>query len=245
MYLRKICRVMSSLAGLGLLIVAWPVLAGDVGNESALAPGPAGKYAGVAPGSASKNPLPPAPADTPRLIWTGFQPTATGSRVFLQTTQAVTYEVREGQPSKSGRSVMTVVLRGCRIHMANNRRSLDTRAFPTPVQGFAAKQHKNDVELRVSLRERATAAMGTEAGPDGTQFLVLDFPPGKAEDIASPAQSEASTSDVLTASETPQGVMRASQDESAEHSSAPKKSRARGKDSSSEGTPGNTGASSP
>jgi hypothetical protein len=76
--------------------------------------------------------------------------------------------------------------------------------------------------LRVSLRERATAAMGTETGPDGTQFLVLDFPPGKAEEIASPGESGPTPSDVLTVSESPEGVMRASQDEAAEPSGAHK-----------------------
>lgn len=246
MYLRQICRVMSGLAGFGLLIAAWPVLADDFGSEGGSPATAPGKYAGVVPGSATKNPLPPASGDAPRLIWTGFQPTATGSRVFLQTNQAVTYEVREGQPSKAGRSVLTVVLRGCRIHMANNHRSLDTRAFPTPVQGFAAKQHKNDVELTVSLRERATAAMGTQAGPDGTQFLVLDFPPGKAEEISSPTRSGPAASDVLTVSESDQGGMRASQDEGAEPSSTPQKPRAKGRKArNGEDSSAHAGAPSP
>ncbi len=241
MHVRKISRVMSSLAWAGLLAVtARPSVADElVTAENA---GGTAKYAGVAPGSASKNPLPPAPADAPMLIWTGFQPTPTGSRIFLQTNQAVSYEVREGQPSKSGKSVLTVILRGCRIYMANNQRSIDTRAFATPVQGFSAKQHKGDVELRISLRAKATAAMGTEAGPDGTQFLVLDFPPGKAEEIASPGHG-ASTSDVLTLSDASEGVMRTSRDEADEQGAPPKKSGAKGGQAS--GTDGASAALSP
>jgi hypothetical protein len=125
------------------------------------------------------------------LIWTGFQSTPTGSRVFLQTTSPVSYEIQEGRASKSGRSTLTVVLRRCRIHMANNQRRLDTRAFPTPVQSFVTKQKRGDVDLRIALREPATATPGTEAGPDGTQFVFLDFPPGKAEIIESPKRTDA------------------------------------------------------
>jgi len=40
------------------------------------------KYGGVTPGSNVSNPLPQSPQSPPHLIWTGFQPTATG-RVFF------------------------------------------------------------------------------------------------------------------------------------------------------------------
>jgi len=152
----------------------------DKGVGDVVAAPASGKYGGVTPGTGASNPLPQPPASPPHLIWTGFQPTASGSRVFIQTTVPVEYEVKEGHVSKGGHSTLTVLLRGCRIHMANNRRKLDTRAFPTPVQSISAKQRRNDVELLISLREPASATPGVEAGPNGTRFLVFDFPPGTA-----------------------------------------------------------------
>lgn len=140
---------------------------------------PGGKYGGVTLGGNTSNPLPQSPLSPPHLIWTGFQPTATGSRVFFQTTGPVEFEVKEGHVSKAGHSTLTVLLRGCRIHMANNRRKLDTRAFATPVQSVSAKQRRKDVELLITLREPASSTPGTEAGPNGTRFLVFEFPPGK------------------------------------------------------------------
>ena len=164
------------------------------GDQGASAPAreAGAKYGGVTPGSNTSNPLPQSPQNPPHLIWTGFQPTATGSRVFFQTTVPVEFEVKEGRLSKGGHSTLTVRLRGCRINLANNRRKLDTRAFPTPVQSISAKQRGKDVELLITLREPASSTPGTEAGPNGTRFLVFDFPPGKAapiEEIA-PAGSE-------------------------------------------------------
>lgn len=144
---------------------------------------PGGKYGGVTLGGNASNPLPQSPLSPPHLIWTGYQPTAMGSRVFFQTTGPVEFEVKEGRVSKAGHSTLTVLLRGCRIYMANNRRKLDTSAFPTPVQSVSAKQRRKDVELRIALREPARSTPGTEAGPNGTRFLVFDFPPGKPASI--------------------------------------------------------------
>jgi len=145
-------------------------------------PGPAlgQKYDGVVPGPAGKNPLPAAPKGGPYLVWTGFQMTATGSRIFLQTTQPVQFDLHEGAAKKSGKSTLSVRLSGCRIHMANNRRKIDTRFFATPIATVSARQRGKDVEVHVALRERAEAVPHSESGPDGTQFVLLDFPPGRA-----------------------------------------------------------------
>jgi len=155
---------------------------------------PAEKYDGVVPGAAAKNPLPAAPKAGPHLVWTGFQMTPTGSRVFLQTTQAVQFTVDEGRAGKSGKSTLSVRLEGCRIHMANNRRKIDTRFFATPVAGVSARQKGRDVEVRIALREAASPVPHSEVGPDGTQFLVLDFPPGKASPEPSPLEDMAKAS---------------------------------------------------
>lgn len=169
------------------IVVAGPVRADEL-QPTDLGPGapsgpPAGKYGGVTMGNNASNPLPQSPSSPPHLIWTGFQPTATGSRVFFQTTGPVEFEVKEGRTSKAGHSTLTVSLHGCRIYMANNRRKLDTRAFPTPVQSVSAKQHGKDVALLITLREPAKSTPGTETGPNGTQFLVFEFPPGKPAPI--------------------------------------------------------------
>ncbi|HEY5281699.1 MAG TPA: hypothetical protein VIM14_02820 [Polyangia bacterium] len=144
------------------------------------APALSQRYDGVVPGPTGKNPLPSPPKNGPHLVWTGFQMTATGSRVFLQTTQPVQFDIDEGAAKKSGKSTVGVLLRGCHIFMANNRRKIDTRFFATPVSGVSARQRGRDVEVRVALRELANAVPHSEPGPDGSQFVVLDFPPGKA-----------------------------------------------------------------
>jgi hypothetical protein len=138
------------------------------------------KYDGVVPGPNARNPLPSAPGGGIHLVWTGFQMTDAGSRVFLQTTTPVQFDVKEGHVSKSGKSTLEIRLHGCRIHMANNRRKIDTRFFATPVSGLSARQKHGDVEVLINLREVVNVTPRNEAGPDGTQFLVLDFPPGKA-----------------------------------------------------------------
>lgn len=151
------------------------------------APGTGGeKYVGVVPGPGTKNPLPPAKKAPPHLIWSGFKSgEGGGSQVFFQTNLPVTFEVVPATAAKP--KEMSVFLRNCRIHMRNNGRNLDTRFFATPVQGVTARQRRKDVELRIALKEPTTPTPRTEPGPDGTQFLVLDFPPGQ------PAAVETST----------------------------------------------------
>jgi hypothetical protein len=139
------------------------------------------RYVGVAPGGQFKNPLPPAGKSPPRLIWSGFQSGETGSRVFFQTNLPVTFELGKAAAGQGGKpGTLSVFLRNCRIHLRNNSRHLDTRFFPTPVEGVTAVQRHKDVELRISLKQPATPTSRTEAGPDGSQFLVLEFPPGTA-----------------------------------------------------------------
>lgn len=165
--------------------------AGEVAPAPPAAPAAQQKYDGVVPGTAGKNPLPSAPEGGPYLVWTGFQMTATGSQVFLQTTQPVSFE--RGKWSKSA---MTVLLKGCRIHMANNRRKIDTRFFATPVTSVSAKQKGRDVEIRIAMREPASVDPRVETGAEGTQFVVLDFPPGKAASEPSALQELAAGADM-------------------------------------------------
>jgi hypothetical protein len=146
-----------------------PVVGSSSGGE---------KYVGVIPGPEAQNPLPKAKKTPPRLIWSGFKSgDGGGSQVFFQTNQPVTFEV---VPDKSGSGkALSVFLRNCRIHLRNNGRNLDTRFFATPVEGVTARQRRKDVELRIALKEPTSPTPRTEPGPDGSQFLVLDFPPGQ------------------------------------------------------------------
>jgi hypothetical protein len=161
----------------------------DRALDEPAAPGSGGeKYVGVIPGPDARNPLPKAKKAPPHLIWSGFKSgEGGGSQVFFQTNLPVTFEV---VPATAGKPrEMSVFLRNCRIHLRNNRRNLDTRFFATPVQGVSARQRRKDVELRIALKEPTSPTPRTEAGPDGTQFLVLDFPPGQpAADSPAPAE---------------------------------------------------------
>lgn len=149
------------------------------------------KYDGVSFGTEGPNPLPAAPSDQPYLVWTGFQMTGSGSRVFLQTTKPVVFDVKADAQGKATRGGLSLILRGCKIHMANNRRTIDTRFFASPVSSVVARQRRGDVEVRISLRESVSTLPRVETGNGGTSFLVWDFPPGKevAGDSASPAYS--------------------------------------------------------
>jgi hypothetical protein len=151
--------------------------------DEPVAPGPGGeRYVGVAPGAAARNPLGVPKKGPPHLIWSGFQGGEGGSKVFFQTNHAVTFEVVAAGARKGSKpGEMSVLLKNCRIHLRNNSRNLDTRFFATPVIGVTAIQRHKDVELRISLKEPVTVTPHTEPGPDGTQFLVLEFPPARPE----------------------------------------------------------------
>lgn len=135
------------------------------------------KYDGVAPGPESRNPLPRAKTQPPHLIWTGFQMADQRSRVFIQTTRALEYEITAPVTGKTGGgATLSVFLRNCRIHLKNNSRKLDTSFFPSPVRGVRVLPRRKDVELRISLKDPVSPTPSVQVGPDGTHFLVLEFP---------------------------------------------------------------------
>jgi hypothetical protein len=154
----------------------------DKALDEPVAPGAGGeRYVGVAPGPAARNPLPAPKGKTSHLIWSGFQGTDAGSKVFFQTSQPVTFDMGAGARKGTKPGALSVFLRNCRIHLRNNGRNLDTRFFATPVVGVTAIQRHKDVELRISLKEPVNVTPHTEPGPDGTQFVVLDFPPARPD----------------------------------------------------------------
>jgi len=129
------------------------------------------KYVGVSPELPRKNPLPPPKGTGPQLVWTGFQKSDSGPLVFLQTSTATPFEMGEA----SGKRV-SVFLRNCRIHLDNNSRRLETRFFGTNVLSVQARQRKKDVEIIVTLKAPSVPTPRTDAGPDGSQYVVLAFP---------------------------------------------------------------------
>jgi hypothetical protein len=146
---------------------------------------PARPVFAVVPGGAG-SPLAAGPkGGPPRLVWTGFQVTDAGSRVFVQTTGPIEIEV-----VASDKAELTVTLRNCRIHMRNNSRTLDTRFFASPVQQIAVHQRRRDVRLDIALKEPVQATTHQQPGPDGTQFWVIDF--ALADKVAAAPQKSGS-----------------------------------------------------
>jgi hypothetical protein len=142
----------------------------------------------VVPGG-SGSPLAAGPkGGAPRLVWTGFQVTDEGSRVFVQTTAEVELEV------VTGKGGVTVTLHNCRIHMRNNSRTLDTRFFTSPVQQVSVHQRHRDVKLDIALKGPAQPTQRQEAGPDGTHFWVIDF--AASEKAVAPAPAPAPTKSI-------------------------------------------------
>jgi hypothetical protein len=171
---------------------AWAQQGGalQLGDPGADAPALSARYAGVTPGADARNPLPKAATVPPRLVWTGFKMAGDKSQLFLQTTRPVTYDLGKPGPMKGHRGpVMSVFLRNCRIHLKNNGRRLDTRFFASPVAGVAIRQRRKDVELDIALKEVAAPVPRLEDGPDGSQFIVLEFPPGRPAAAATDASA--------------------------------------------------------
>jgi hypothetical protein len=166
------------LVGAGALLFTSGAGAAEPDDPAPVAAPASERYVGVgAPGAAAKNPLPlPKPAPT-QLVWTGFRMKDAGSQIFLQTTREATYEVKPGPDTRR----LTVLLKNCRVHLHNNGRDLDTRFFATPVASVKARQRRKDVELEIVLKEPVHPEPRTEAGPNGTHFVVLEFPPGQAD----------------------------------------------------------------
>jgi hypothetical protein len=149
------------------------------------------RYAGLSLAPEAKNPLPTPKDEPPRLMWTGFTPTATGGEIFLQTSRGVVHDVAvtSGTGKNAGKATVSVFLRNCRIHWRNNARRIDTRFFATAVAGLVARQRKRDVEILLTLKQPAVPAVRVNNGPDGTQVIVLAFPLGER----APATPDSST----------------------------------------------------
>jgi hypothetical protein len=170
--------VRSLLRATVVLVIALASTPARAGDEPVAKPAPAAEAADADLPAGSPMSWPKGKAtgagSGPRLVWTGFQMTAGGSRLVLQTTADVELAVHAG---KGG---LTVTLQNCRIYMRNAGRPLDTSFFRSPVKLVSVHQRKKDIEVDVALREAADSTPRKVAGPNGSQFWILDFPQPKS-----------------------------------------------------------------
>lgn len=137
------------------------------------------EYGGVTPGLRS---LPPGfrrmarlgTTTVPVVAWPGFQMVPNGSRVFVAMTRpAVVTETRS--------PLMRVFhIAGGRIALSNNRRPLITEAFDTPMARAFLRPVRGGIDLVVQMRVEAEHHMSQEVGPQGLNFVYVDFPPFSA-----------------------------------------------------------------
>lgn len=104
-----------------------------------------------------------------RVTWVGFQDLDAGSRVFVQTIREAGFRVEEGV-ADDGRAVVTVTLLGTRVPIYNNRRTLDTRYFPTAVIGADATPVGPNTVVTIVLQSTTRYAVRQEG-----EFIFIDF----------------------------------------------------------------------
>ncbi len=88
-------------------------------------------------------------AELKDLTWVGFQQFEEASRVFVRTSDKVTYRV-----DSSRETMVVLMLENTRIPLKNNRRPLPTQFFDSPVLSIVAKPIEGpsqsvDVEIRL------------------------------------------------------------------------------------------------
>ncbi|HLT39550.1 MAG TPA: AMIN domain-containing protein, partial [Enhygromyxa sp.] len=133
---------------------------------------PVGYYQGVSLGGGNLPPFAPKEigGESAVLTWTGFERGDNSSRVFVQLSAAV-----EPELSVEGARVF-VKLPRTSVKIKNNRRSLITKYFKTPVNEVKINRAGKDVLVVLELRWEATPSWRFEIGQNGYQVLVIEFP---------------------------------------------------------------------
>ena len=138
-------------------------------------------YEGVSPGTSH---APPAAGRIVRrgrrggrseiLTWPGFQPLAGGgSRFFVQTTAAVSTDVRVA-PER-----VEVLFRHTTLHLANSRLWLETAFFNTPVLRARLERRGRDTVLVLWMRAASTPQVSQSGEGGELPFVFVDFPAGE------------------------------------------------------------------
>ena len=94
------------------------------------------------------------------------------SRLFVELTKNVPVEERRAQGE------ITYVLKGARVHLANNMNALVTVHFNTPVTRARLVPHGRDVLFIVDLRAAVDPAWKMAAAKEGSAILQVEFPKG-------------------------------------------------------------------
>lgn len=155
------------------LVAGWPVARPSVAAEHVAPPEATTptEPAGAVPRLGTRQPW--LRVGGPRLLWTGFRQTTTGTEVVLQVSSDVQLERRAGGRG-SRRAVF--VLPKCRSLRPSDRLPLETRFFRSPVTRVAFRQRARELQVHIDLRRPVPASARTEPGPDGSWFWFLSFP---------------------------------------------------------------------
>ena len=130
-----------------------------------------GPYLGVQPGMRDVAPntkIRGATKQDNALTWVGFDMTAPGGRVFLQTTSPVKYQVL---PTNEDQVI--IQLQDCELNWKNDGHHLDTSWFAaSAVKTIQAKPKKNSnvVEVRIQLKKNGAYDLRQEGS-----YLFIDF----------------------------------------------------------------------
>jgi len=107
------------------------------------------------------------------ITWPGFMMRPDGgSRLFIQTTKALTFVKLE----KKNR--LELQFRDTAVHLNNNRNPLITVNFNTPLKTAFLKRRAKRVDLVMELKVKAEAVISQYTDADGYCYLFVDFPPG-------------------------------------------------------------------
>ena len=140
-----------------------------------------GPYLGVLPGVNNRAPNKPRRSRRPLITWLGFQMRQDGgSRVFVQGTQTLTYEL-EGSSERKLRFFFP----RSRLHTRIERLPLDASYFPAVVDSVKAHRRRGGVLVEVALRESAHHEIRQQG-----VFLFIDFPAPLKEVEAPEAATE-------------------------------------------------------
>lgn len=142
----------------------------DVPSIGALAP-----YHGVIPGTGNNLPrVEELKGKTGIWVtWPGFLLKEDGgSRIFLQTTQELTFNVEKRH------ATILLTFPGASVFLSNNLNPLVTEHFNTPLNRAYLKRKKKTVELVLELRVIVDPAMSQTVDQDGYHYLFIDFPSG-------------------------------------------------------------------
>jgi len=142
---------------------------------------PVGYYQGVSVGGGNLPPFAPKEigGSSAVLTWTGFERHQASSRVFFQLSAAVDPAISV-EPTR-----VLVKLPRTSVKIRNNRRKLITKFFNTPIDEVKINRSGKDVLVVLELRWAAEPSWRFEAGANGYQVLVVEFP--DAQTAAEPA----------------------------------------------------------